>query len=236
MELWYNMGNERGGVMKTSIRRKIDDILNENMPAGDEREHDDVMPEGEPIHLEIFVMINNIEAFYGPGAQPISARLLESFLLETMIGLKKNPDNIIVESGDYYVRSVAFTPTPEVAWMMLEDAVIINTMLDEYNRGLGKEQLPLMACGIGLSVYPAHIDDQDEHGDGEHDHGDDFSDPNDVARSLASFSVDEVLPMRLSGEAHDFLKRHDSEAMERLFETTETDCGIVYDGDVISEE
>lgn len=183
-------------------------------------------------------MINNIESFYGTGANPKASLLLESFLLETMIGLKKNPENIVVESGEYYVRSIAFTPTPRVGWTVFEETVLINTMLDMYNQSLAEEKMPLIEGGIAFSIYEHDGTETDRHEEHTHDrnHHDDITDPDQKAESLAVLSVAEVLPMRLSADAHKFLSRYDEDTMKRLFEKTKLDDGVVYDGDVISEE
>ncbi len=223
--------------MKDSIRKHIDALLDKDPEDIDEKK-DDGLSEGEPKYAEIFVMINNIESFYGTGANPKASLLLESFLLETMIGLKKNPENIVVESGEYYVRSIAFTPTPRVGWTVFEETVLINTMLDLYNKSLAEEEMPLIEGGISFTVYE-HDGTETDHHEGvphDHNHHDDITDPDQTAESLAVLSVAEVLPMRLSDDAYMFLSRYDEDTVERLFEKTKLDDGVVYDGDVISEE
>ena len=222
--------------MKDSIRKQIDALLDKEPDDIDEKD-DVAFSKGEPTYAEIFLMINNIESFYGTGAQPKASMLLESFLLESMIGLKKNPENIVVESGEYYVRSIAFTPTPRVGWTVFEEIVLINTMLDLYNQGLAKKKMPLIEGGIAFSVYKHDGTETHHHEEHTHDHHhEDIKDPDQTAGSLAVLSVSEVLPMRLSGDAYKFLSRYDEDTMKRLFEKTKWDDVVVYDGDVISEE
>jgi len=120
--------------------------------------------EVEELYTDIYVLIKNIDEYYGGDASYKAALLLESFLLETMVLLKKNPEVVIVESGDFFAKATAFSPTGEEVFSVFEDAVIINSMLEVYNQALSENGFPQMEVGIGVATF---VKEELEH---DHDH------------------------------------------------------------------
>lgn len=124
--------------------------------------------EVEELYTDIYVLIKNIDDFYGGDASYKAALLMESFLLETMVLLKKNPEVVIVESGDFFAKATAFSPSGEEVFSVFEDAVIINSMLEVYNQSLSENSFPQMEVGIGVATF---VKEELEH---EHDHDHDI--------------------------------------------------------------
>lgn len=126
--------------------------------------------EVEELYTDIYVLIKNIDEYYGGEATYKAALLMESFLLETMVLLKKNPEVVLVESGDFFVKATAFSPTGEEVFSIFEDAVMINSMAEIYNQALSENGFPQMEVGIGVATF---VKEQLEH---EHDHFEDECD------------------------------------------------------------
>jgi len=99
-------------------------------------------------------MVHNIDDFYGVQSHPKAALLLESFLLESLVLLKRNPEVVVVESGDDYVRATSFTPDGEAVVHLFEDVVLMNTMLELYNQALMGSGLETIDIGIGMATFP----------------------------------------------------------------------------------
>ncbi|MCK7479144.1 MAG: hypothetical protein M0C28_18565 [Candidatus Moduliflexus flocculans] len=114
-------------------------------------------------------MVKNVDAFYGPRSEPKAARLLESFILESLVICKSDPEVMLVESGDDYVKATAFTPDGESGVELFDDAVDINTMLETYNLALADNGFPQIEAGIGLAAFQETIPD------------DELPDPDDVS-------------------------------------------------------
>ncbi|MBU1144389.1 MAG: hypothetical protein KJ971_00850 [Firmicutes bacterium] len=142
------------------IKEKIEKILastNVGQPSDYPLENEMIEEydefEYEELYSDIYVLVKNIDDFYGQNANQKAAMLVESFLLETMVLLKKDPENIVVESGEFYVKSTGFTPDGDVLMNLFEDTVMINTMLDLYNQALADNDFPRMEVGIGLATF-----------------------------------------------------------------------------------
>jgi hypothetical protein len=144
------------------ILKKIQNIL--ESPVGEPLDHPwnpetiDAQMEGEfgELYTDLYVLIRNINDFFAEGTNPKALDLVDSFLLESLVLLKKNHDIIRVESGDDYVKATAYTPDGETAGFLFDSAVQINTMLELYNRTLGENGMPRMEAGIGLATFPAN--------------------------------------------------------------------------------
>ncbi len=115
--------------------------------------------ETEDVYGDLYLLVRNVDDFYGPRSEPKAARLLESFLLESLVVVKSDPEVLFVESGDDYVKATAFAPDGETAVELFDDAVEINTMLELYNDALAENGFPQIEAGIGLAAF------QDEQGE-----------------------------------------------------------------------
>jgi hypothetical protein len=141
------------------ILDKIQTILSSNAEDFSEPFVEDEMVEAydefemEELYTDIYVLVRNIDEFYGENASPKAALLLESFLLESMVLLKKDPENIVVESGEFYVKATSFTPDGEVVLSVFEDVVLINSMIEYYNDALANNEFPQMEIGIGFATF-----------------------------------------------------------------------------------
>jgi len=157
------------------ILKKIQTIL--ESPIGEQPDHPwnpdaiDAQMEGEfgELYTDLYVLIRNINDYFAEGANPKALDLVDSFLLESIVLLKKNHDIIRVESGDDYVKATAYTPDGESAGYVFDSAVQVNTILELYNRTLGENGMPRMEAGIGLATFPAN--DLGEEGECECEEG-----------------------------------------------------------------
>lgn len=149
------------------IREKIQMILeapNENnseighSPEWTPSEIDDDFGE---LYTDLYILIRNVDDFFGENTNPKALDLVDSFLLESLITLKQNHDIIRVESGDDYVKATAFTPDGETAGYLFDSAVQINTMLDIYNKTLAENNMPRIDVGIGMATFPGNPDDEE---------------------------------------------------------------------------
>lgn len=199
-------------------------------------------------YSDIYIQIRNIDEFYGLNANQKSAELLESFLLETMVLLKKNPENIVVESGEYYVKATSFTPDGEILISVFEDAVIINTMIGHYNEALSENDFPRMDVGIGLASFiKEDFDEEHEcdcedgeecdcnHEDVDFEYGIDF---NNTASQLSEIAGTNGLdPIVLNDFAYGMLIDVSQEFFESHLQETQLEDEItVYHGNIISED
>jgi len=210
--------------------------------------------EFDEFYSDIYILVRNIDEFYGVSSDQKAAELLESFLLETMILLKKNPENIVVESGEFYVKATSFTPDGEVLMSVFEDAVIINTMIGDYNDALAQNEFPRMDIGIGIASFvkeeleeEEHVcecgDDDEEcscghdhhHEEDEFDYGIDF---NNTASQLSEIAgAGELDPIVINDFAFELLSAVHSDFFNSHLEQVELDDEItVYHGNIISEE
>lgn len=144
------------------ILQKIQSILEsplseipEHRPNPDQLDSEVEGEYGE-LYSDLYVLIRNIDDFFGEDINPKALDLVDSFLVEALVLLKKNHDVIKVESGDDYVKATAYTPDAETASFLFDSAVQINTMLELYNRTLGENEMPRMEAGIGLATFPAN--------------------------------------------------------------------------------
>jgi hypothetical protein len=110
------------------------------------------------LYTDLYVLVRNIDDFFGEGSKPKALDLVDSFVLEAMIELKKNPDVIRVESGDDYVKATAYTPDGETAGFLFDSAVQINTMLEIYNKTLAENDMIRIEAGIGLATFSGNSD------------------------------------------------------------------------------
>lgn len=143
------------------IRAKIAEILNKEEDLGEfsANAKEDLIEtydeyDYEELYTDIYVMVKNIEDFYGDHSHPKAAALLESFLLETMVLLKEDPEVIVVESGDFFCRSTSYTPDSEAVMHLFENVVWINSMAELYNQALIDVELTPMDLGIGVVTFP----------------------------------------------------------------------------------
>lgn len=206
----------------------------------------------EEIYSDVFVRIRNMDEFYNPSAPYKASLLLESFLLETMVLLKKNPENIIVESGEFYVKATSFTPDGFVLLNVFEDVVLINTMVEVYNEALEMNHLPTMDVGIGVAsfykedLFEHEHDHEHEHDEScemhDHDHEEDEFDYGidlyNTASYLSEFAgSDEIEPILVNEMANELLKESDQEFFgEHLSQIEINDELIAYQGNIVSEE
>ncbi len=152
------------------IVQKIQAILEGPMPeVSDHRpnpEQLDSEVEGEygELYSDLYVLIRNIDDFFGEDVNPKALDLVDSFLVESLVLLKKNHDVIKVESGDDFVKATAYTPDAETASFLFDSAVQINTMLELFNKTLGENAMPRMEAGIGLATFPANDLGEEEEG------------------------------------------------------------------------
>jgi hypothetical protein len=123
------------------------------------------------LYTDLYVLVRNIDEYFGAESKPKALELVDSFIMETLIQLKKNPDIIRVESGDDYVKATAYTPDGETAGFLFDNAVRINTMLELYNKTLAENEMVRMETGIGIATFPANddMDEEDCHCGEEHE-------------------------------------------------------------------
>jgi len=156
------------------ILKKIQSIL--EAPVYDFQDHLDspetidseVDKEYGELYTDLYVLVRNIDDFFGEGTDPKALDLVDSFLIESLVLLKKNHDIIRVESGDDFVKATAYTPDAETAGFLFDSAVQINTMLEVYNKALGENAMTRMETGIGLATFPGNpdVDSECECGEG----------------------------------------------------------------------
>jgi len=113
----------------------------------------------DDIFTDLFVSVKNLHDFYNAEVDYKATQLLESFLLETLVLLKQNPEVTLVTSSPSHVKATAFTPEGESAAYMFDDAVSINSMLEIYNDALAQNNLPQIEAGIGVSSYQSLQED-----------------------------------------------------------------------------
>lgn len=121
---------------------------------------DDDFEENE-FYADLYLFVRNIDDFYGLQSEPKAARLLESFLLESLVVVKRDSEVMFVESGDDYVKATAFTPDGDSAVELFDDAVDINTMLEAYNEALAEHGYPQIEAGIGLAAFQDTVADDE---------------------------------------------------------------------------
>jgi len=114
------------------------------------------------LYTDVYVLVRNIDDFFGEGSKPKALDLVDSFIMESMIQLKQNPDVIRVESGDDYVKATAYTPDGETAGFLFDNAVKINTMLEIYNKTLAENDMIRIEAGIGMATFPGNADLEEE--------------------------------------------------------------------------
>lgn len=204
--------------------------------------------EYEELYSELYILIRNIEDFYGDHSNPKAALLVESFLLEAMVLLKKDPEVIVVESGDFFVKSTSFTPDGEGVMHLFENVVIINSMIELYNQALSENTLEVMDIGIGMVTFPKeefeHDHDHDhENCDGhclteesEYDYGIDL---NNTAMKLALMAnSDELDPIVINDMAYELLQDVDPNFFTEHLQKFVVESGelVVYHGNIVTEE
>ncbi len=217
--------------------------------------------EYDDIFTDLYLSIRNIEAFYHPEMDEKASLLLESFILESMIVLKENPEVSWVTSGPNYVKATAFTPDSETASYLLENAIAINTMLGLYNDALAENGMPQIDGGIGLYSFQSELASHecgcegcgdegcecDECGDEgcgcdhEEETGLDIHNENPFAELLANeANSDTYDPMILNegfyGLVSDFLS--DKVMLDEHFKKTTIELLdlVIYHGNVVIEE
>jgi len=240
--------------MIKEIRTKIRSILDEESnreyhePShnADRYVPDDDFEPSE-FYADLYLLVKNVDDFYGPRSEPKAARLLESFILESLVVCKSDPEVMLVESGDDYVKATAFTPDGESAVELFDDAVDINTMLETYNLALAEAGYPQIEAGIGIAAFQETIAD-DELPDpdamtiGEPQSGYDVAyDAREAALRLAELANDgELDPLVMDETFHDLLADLDEERrfldqnMRRmLFEGEDL---AVYHGNIVADD
>ncbi len=199
--------------------------------------------EFEEIYTDIYLSIRNMEDFYGDDSRPKAALLLESFLLESMVLLKKDPEVIVVESGDYFLKSTSFTPDGEGVLHAFENVVLINSMLELYNLALTELEYAHIDAGIGMVAFPREelsccqgdeeCDCQDCE---EEDYGIDFH--NTALKLSMHANTDEIEPIVVNDMAYEMLQEVDqlffSTNLERVLELVED--LVVYHGNIVTED
>ncbi len=231
------------------IRQKIAEILGreEDLSEFDPASADDMVEtydeyEYEELYSDLYVMVKNIDDFYGTHSHPKAASLLESFLLEAMVLLKEDPEVIVVESGDFFVRSTSYTPDAEAVMHLFENVVMINSMAELYNQALQDVELEPMAIGIGLVTFPREVineefeEERQPGSDIEFDYGIDF---NNTAMKLAIIAnSEEIEPIIVNDMAYDMLIDID----KAFFETNlakdflEDEELTVYHGNIVTDD
>ncbi len=254
------MGKKKENKVK-NIHEKIELILQSNdeftetIDSNLEFVEVDDQFEVDELYTDIFVLVKNIEDFYSEDAKYKAALLLESFLLESMILMKKNPENIVVESGEFYCKATSFTPTGDEVLSIFEDAVSMNTMIDEYNQALSENGFPVMEVGIGIASFVKtefEHEEEDEcdcdHEDGEscscgHDHEEDDEydygiDYDNTASTLAEIANNgEFDPICLNNIAYELLSTVDEAFFNEHLEEVEFDDDfVIFHGNIVSEE
>jgi len=124
----------------------------------------------DDIFTDVFILIKNLYDFYNQDVDFRATQLLESFLLESLILLKQNPDITLVTSSPSHVKATAFTPEGDTATSIFNDAVEINSMLEIYNDALLENNLPKIEAGIGLSSYQSLQEEHHCHCESDEDH------------------------------------------------------------------
>jgi len=124
--------------------------------------------EFEDIFTDLFISVKNVDDFYNSEVDSRATNLLESFLLESLVLLKQNPEVTLVVSSPDYVKATAYTPEGDSAAFMLDDAVKINTMLEIYNNALSENDMPQIEAGIGIASYQTESEDCHCHSGGCH--------------------------------------------------------------------
>ncbi|MGI6392120.1 MAG: hypothetical protein ACOX16_00700 [Candidatus Izemoplasmatales bacterium] len=233
----------------TDIRAKIAEILNKEEDFTDEFAvpKDDLIEthgeyEYEELYSDIYVIIKNIEDFYGDHSHPKAAALLESFLLETMIVLKEDPEVIVVESGDFFCRSTSFTPDSKAVMHLFENVVWINSMAELYNQALTDVGLLPMELGIGVVTFPREaINEELEEerypgSDIEFDYGIDFQ---NTAMKLAIIANTEGRETIIVNDmAYDFLLEVDRAFFEEnlVKEYLKEEEMTVFHGNIVTDD
>lgn len=241
------------------IIEKINQILSSETSEQPLSAQDDEIVESyeefefDEFYSDIYILIRNIDEFYGVNSSQKAAELLESFLLETMILLKKNPENIVVESGEFYVKATSFTPDGEVLMSVFEDAVIINTMVEHYNEALAQNEYPRMDIGIGIAAFvkeeletedhECECEDDEEcacghdhhHEEDEYDYGIDFDNTASQLSEIAG--TGELDPIVINDFAFELLSEVHQEFFISHLEPVELEDEItIYHGNIVSEE
>ncbi len=227
------------------IKKKIADILmldDNKLEIGDKQTDEMIETydeyDYEEIYSDIYVLVHNIDDFYGETSLPKAALLLESFLLEAMVLLKKDPEVIVVASGDDFIKSTSYTPDGESVMHSLENVVLINTMLGYYNEALNELEVPLIDAGIGLVAFPRSEEDADQ--EHIHDFAPDYGvDHNETAMLLAEYANgDELEVIVINDMAFEMLKEVDKEFITKHLEKAlkPIEEFVVYHGNIIAED
>jgi hypothetical protein len=231
------------------IRKKIAEILlSEEDVLPDETAPEEMVEaydgyEYEELYSDLYVIIRNMEDYYGTHSRPKAALLLESFLLESMVLLKKDPEVILVESGDYFVKATSYTPDGEGVLRLFENVVLINSMAELYNQALVEYDLPAMEYGIGLATIPAEAEPETESTEpltfADQDELTLLSDPSGTAFKFASMAnTDEYEPIIINDMAYELLLEIDQPFFEEnlVKAMLEEEDMVIYHGNIISDE
>ncbi|HOP56894.1 MAG TPA: hypothetical protein PLH02_01200 [Bacillota bacterium] len=233
--------------MLREIRKKIADILmmDDLAPFEDETKENEMVEVGEEyeyeeIFTDLFISVRNLDAFYGDKSIPKAALLLESFLMESLVLLKKDPDVVYVESGDDFLKSTSFTPESEGVMRAFENCVLINTMLDSYNEALKELDCDQIDAGIALAAYPKEEKTEPEEGGDEYtDYPEYGIDRFDTAERLSwnantgeldILAVNDMAYAMLLDEDKLFFETHLSKASQNVEDIT------VYTGNIVADE
>jgi hypothetical protein len=215
--------------------------------------------EYEDIYTDMYIYVKNLQDFYNVEVDSRATDLLESFLLETLVQLKQNPEVTLVISSPSHVKAIAFTPEGESAAYLLDDAVTINSMLEIYNDALAQNSMPQIEIGIGLASYQSDIhechsncecnheeDSQSEcHHDCEceHEHGisKSLDNQNNLAEYLANVANNgELDPIVINEGFYGLISDLETEKsfIDQNFQrfTIESDDLIVFHGNIVLEE
>jgi hypothetical protein len=196
----------------------------------------------EELYTDLYVMIKNIEDFYGDNSHPKAAALLESFLLETLILLKEDPEVIVVESGDFFCRSTSYTPDGEAVMHLFENVVWINSIAELYNQALVEVGLIPMQIGIGVVTFPREAISEELEGerhpgsDIEFDYGVDF---NNTAMRLAIIAnTKDQEPIVVNDMAYDMLLEIDKNFFEENLEKAylKEEEMTVFHGNIVTDD
>ncbi|MDD3126015.1 MAG: hypothetical protein WC479_00150 [Candidatus Izemoplasmatales bacterium] len=214
------------------------------------------------LYTDLYVLIRNIDDFFTEDGNPKALDLVDSFLIESLITLKKNHDIIRVESGDDYVKATAFTPDGETAGYLFDSAVQINTMMEIYNKTLAENNMPRIDAGIGMATFPGNADEEEEtchcHEEGHqcesddeecqcHGHGIESlefgyaTDLDNTALHMATIAnSDELDPIVINEPTYSLMS--DSEALKEFLDHNlekvifEGEDFSVFHGNIVSEE
>jgi hypothetical protein len=233
----------------SDIRKKINEILLADVDQATSTPASATMVETfaeydyEELYTDIFVMVHNIDDFYGDQSHPKAALLLESFLLESLVLLKRDPEVVVVESGDDYVRATSFTPDGEAVVHLFEDVVLMNTMLELYNQALMGSGLETIDIGIGMATFPRMTPPESDFGVDDRDDapldeewGIDF---NNTAMRLALIANSEAFDVIIINDmAYDMMEDVDKE-----FFTSHLEASVIaeeemtiYHGNIVANE